>query len=144
MLITCYTALGNSEAARRAAKVTVERAEKAIAQDRSNGSALAYGANGLAILGQAERTREWIARALLVDPDNINMRYNFACALAAHLKDADAAFDMLEPILEKTGHAFVSHARVDPDLDTLRGHPRFKAMMEAAEARLAAEGGAPT
>ena len=140
MLITCYTAMGDPEAAKRAAKVTVERAEKAVAQDRSNEAALAYGVNGLAVLGQAERTKEWIARALLVDPDNLNMRYNFACALAAHLKDTDAALDMLETALGTMPRGLLHHVKVDPDLDTLRDHPRFKAMIEAAEMRLAAEG----
>ena len=35
----------------------------------------------LALLGQAERAKGWMSRALLIDPDNMNMRYNFACAL---------------------------------------------------------------
>jgi adenylate cyclase len=139
MLITCYTALGNAEAARRAAKITIERAERVIAQDRSNGAALSYGVVALAVLGEAERAKEWITRALLIDPDNMNMRYNFVCGLAAYLKDADAALDMLGPVLEKMASGYLSHARVDPDLDTLRDHPRFKAIIEAAEARLAAE-----
>jgi adenylate cyclase len=142
MLITCNTALGNAEAAKRAAKITVGRAEKAIALDRSNGGAFSYGVGGLAVLGEAERAKEWISRALLVDPDNLSMRYNFVCTLAAHLKDVDAALDMLGPALEKTGWGVLNHAKVDPDLDTLRDHPRYKAMIEAAETRLAAEGGA--
>jgi hypothetical protein len=54
----------------------------------------------------------------------------------------DAALDMLGPALEKTGWGVLNHAKVDPDLDTLRDHPRYKAMIEAAETRLAAEGGA--
>jgi adenylate cyclase len=142
MLITCYSALGNPEALKRAAKLTIERSERAIAQDRNNGSALALGVAGLAVLGEAERAKKWIARALLVDPDNLSMRYNFTCSLAAYFKDTDAALDMLGSVLEKPSRGTVSHAKVDPDLDTLRDHPRFKAMMEAAEARLAAEGGA--
>jgi hypothetical protein len=32
--------------------------------------------------------------------------------------------------------AWLNHAKVDPDLDPLRDHPRFKAMVAAAEARL--------
>jgi hypothetical protein len=32
----------------------------------------------------------------------------------------------------------VNWAKVDPDLDALRGHPRFRAMIEGAEQRLAA------
>ena len=127
------------EGARRAAKITVERAERAIAQDRSNGAALAYGVMGLAVLGDTERSKEWIARALLVDPDNINMRYNFACALATHLKDAEAALDMLKPAVETATPGFLHHMGVDPDLDSLRDHPRYKAMIAAAETRLAAE-----
>ena len=142
MLITCHTALGNTEAARRAAKIVVERAERVIAQDRSNGAALAYGVGGLGVLGETERAKEWIARALLVDPDNLSMRYNFACALATHLNDADAALDMLGTVLEKVASGLLNHAKVDTDLDAIRDHPRFKAMMEAAEARLAAEDGA--
>jgi adenylate cyclase len=142
MLVTCYTALGNVEAAKRAAKITVERTEKAIAQDRSNGAALSYGANALAVLGEAERAKEWVSRALLVDPDNLSMRYNFACVLAAHLRDADAALDMLETVLETMPRGLLHHVKVDPDLDTLRDHPRYKAMIAAAETRLAAEGGA--
>ena len=98
---------------------------------------MAWGANGLAVLGQAERAKEWVARALLIDPDNLSMRYNFACALAAHLKDTDAAFDMLETVLEMASLGLLHHVKVDPDLDTLRDHPRYKAMMEAAETRLA-------
>ena len=35
---------------------------------------------------------------------------------------------------------FLHHAKVDPDLDPLREDPRFKAMMAAAEERLAAGG----
>jgi adenylate cyclase len=144
MLKTCHSALGNAEEARRAAKITVERTERVITQDRSNGAALAHGVNALAVLGQAERAREWIARGLLVDPDNMNMRYNFVCAPAAYLKDSDGALDMLETVLEKIAPGLFNHAKADPDLDSLRAHPRFKAMLDAAGSRLAAEGGAST
>jgi hypothetical protein len=33
----------------------------------------------------------------------------------------------------------LNHAKADPDLDLLRDDPRFKAMVAAAEARLAAQ-----
>jgi adenylate cyclase len=32
---------------------------------------------------------------------------------------------------------FLNHAKADPDLDPLRGDPRFEAMVAAAETRLA-------
>jgi len=136
MLITCYTALGNHEAARRAAEITLARAEKVLARDQNNGSAMGHGSDALAVLGQGERAKDWMARALLIDPENLTMRYNFVCALANHLNDKEAALEMLGPALEKMGTGLINHAKIDPDLDPLREHPRFKEMLAAAERRL--------
>jgi adenylate cyclase len=136
MLITCYTALGNREAARRAAEITLARAEKVLAHDRNNGSAMGHGSDALAVLGQGERAKEWMSRALLIDPENMTMRYNFVCALANHLNDKEAALEMLGPSFEKMGAGLVNHAKIDPDMDPLREDPRFKAMLAAAERRV--------
>ena len=137
LLITCYEALGNREGVRHAAEMMVEQAEKAIGEDPSNGAALGIGAGGLAALGETERAREWIDRALLVDPDNRNLRYNFACILAVHLKDADAAMDLLEgTFAEEPGPVMIRLASADPDLDSLRSIPRFQNMLSAARKRL--------
>jgi adenylate cyclase len=139
LLVTCYTALGDRPAALEAARVTLGRCEQVLAQDRNNGAAMGHGSIALAVLGQAERAKEWMNRALLVDPDNVDMRYNFACAFAIHLKDNDGAIEMLRPILAKVARAFVNYAKIDPDLEPVRGDPRFKAMIADAEARLAGE-----
>ena len=77
-------------------------------------------------------------RALLIDPDNFNMRYNFACAISVYLKDKDAALEMLGPVFETMTQAFLPYAKGDPDFDFLRDDPRYQAMVAAAEARLAA------
>jgi adenylate cyclase len=140
MLITCYTAMGNTEASRRAAQVALVRVEKALAQDPNNGTAMAYGALSLATLGQAERAKDWINRTLLIDPDNINARYNFACTLTNSLNDLDGALELLRPVFETTGPALLRHAMVDPDLDRLHDDPRFNAMVAAAKARLEVPG----
>ena len=137
LLITCYTALGNREAARRAAEVTLARAEKVLARDPNNGSAMGHGSDALAVLGQGERAKDWMSRALLIDPENLTMRYNFVCALANHLHDKDGALEMLGPAFEKMGTGLVNHAKIDPDLDCIRDDPRFQEMLAAAEARLA-------
>jgi len=138
MLLTGYTAVGDRQAAMRAAKTTLDRAEKALAQDQSNGTAMGFGVNALALLGEAERARDWIRRALLIDPDNLNMRYNFACAMSAQLRDTEAALDLLDPFFARTTGGFLEHSRIDPDLDDLRDDPRFQAMFANAEARVAA------
>jgi adenylate cyclase len=136
MLITAYTALGNPEAARRAAKITLDRTEKILARDANNGSAMGHGSDALAVLGQRERAREWMERALLIDPENITMRYNFVCALANYLNDKEAALEMLGPAFEQMGIALFNHAKIDPDLDSIRDGPHFQSMFAAAEARL--------
>ena len=137
-LVSCYTALGDGVNTQRVARIALERAEKVVAQDRSNGFAMGVGATALAALGESERAKDWMNRALLIDPDNLQMRYNFACAIATSLGDADAALNMLGPALERDAGELVRVAPADPDLSGLRADPRFKAMIAAAEARLRA------
>ncbi|MDZ4867228.1 MAG: adenylate/guanylate cyclase domain-containing protein [Alphaproteobacteria bacterium] len=136
MQITCYGALGDAEALARAAHLALARIEKAVAQDQSNGAAMGWGSVALAALGQKERAKEWMHRALLVDPSNMNMRYNFACAAASNLKEPDVALELIEPFLATATIDFLNHAKVDPDLNGVREDPRFKTMIAAAEKRL--------
>jgi hypothetical protein len=51
--------------------------------------------------------------------------------------DVDAALELLDPVFMTMAAGFLDHTKVDPDLDPLRELPRFKAMLEAAERRLA-------
>ena len=137
MLASCQIALGDLEAARRASQVTLERVERAVAHDPINGHAMAYAADALAVLGQGERAREWMERALLIDPDNMLMRYNFGCALSVNLKDVDGAIEMVRPVIEGDVGQLVEAAATDPDLDPIRDDPRFVELLAAAQARLA-------
>jgi adenylate cyclase len=137
MVISCYHIIGNKEGARLAARRALGRVERIIAQDPDNGSAIAFGVGALAALGEHERAKEWMERAMLLDPDNINMRYNFACMLVAEMRDFDAALDMLEFGFARMPAEALRWTKSDPDLDPVRDHPRFRAMLEATEKRLA-------
>jgi adenylate cyclase len=141
MLVSCHTAIGDEEGARRAARRSLERCEKIVAVEPDNGSAMGFAVGALAALGEAERAKEWAERALLLDPDNVNLRYNFACTLIANLHDVDAALDLLAPAFERMRIEVVNWVKSDPDLDSIRDHPRFKAMLAAAEERLAQSNG---
>jgi adenylate cyclase len=98
--------------------------------------AMGYVVMSLIALGQGDRARELAKRAMLLDPDNLTLRYNFACGFV-ELKDTETALNLLGAVLEKDTLETVNWAKVDPDLDALRDHPRFKAMIEGAETRLA-------
>ncbi|MBV8908251.1 MAG: TIR domain-containing protein [Sphingomonas sp.] len=135
MLASCYLALGEQAKLREAASKMVSEAQKAVQQDPSNGAALGILAGGYAILGQVEKTREWIDRALLIDPDNLTMRYNFACILAANLQDKEAALKMLESTIPRSSAFQVMVADTDTDFDSIRDDPRFQRIIADAKKR---------
>ena len=70
-------------AAQRAAQITLDAHRKcAGAGSRATAQPWVTAAMHSRLLGQAESAKGWMSRALLIDPDNMNMRYNFACALS--------------------------------------------------------------
>jgi adenylate cyclase len=137
MLQTCYLETGDDEAMMNAARRTLDRAEKALTKDPANGAALSAGASSLIILSEIERGREWVDRALLLDPDNLSVRYNAACALTFRNADLEGALDLLQEYfhrIESPGD--IHHPDIDPDMDRLREHPRFVEMLASAKKRL--------
>ncbi|MGH8040580.1 MAG: TIR domain-containing protein [Rudaea sp.] len=139
VLMSCYTVLGDVAGARRAAELTLKRAEAVLAHDPNNADVTAYSAYALATLGEGERAKSRMERALLINPDNFNMRYNFACMLSIQIKDKQAALDVLGKVFDTITDTFLPYAKADPDLESLHDDPRYKAMVAAAEARLEKE-----
>jgi adenylate cyclase len=137
MLQSCYAAIGDAPAQRRMAEYVLSHCEAVLAENPNDEHALSYGMTALCTLGQPARAKEWMARALLLAPDDLKLRYNFACALAEALRDTESALELLEQVFQRGALGVVNHAKVDPDLDSLRENPRFQAMLAAAEARLA-------
>ncbi|MGH6783003.1 MAG: TPR end-of-group domain-containing protein [Sphingomicrobium sp.] len=136
MLLTCLHATDDREEEKRVANKTFAEVEKALAQDPGNGAAISFGVAALSVLGKKDQAKEWIDKALLLDPDNLNMRYNFACALAANLGDREGAIALLETTLPRaTGTLGV--AETDPELDSIRDDPRFQKLIADRKAELA-------
>ena len=136
MLLTCFQALGATERKPEVAQQMLERSERVLKQDSLNASALGVSAAALTILGDLDRAKERIQRATVVDPDNINMPYNFACMLATWVGDLDGALDMLESVMPRMqSRSLLITMLADPDMDPLRDHPRFKRMIAEAMKR---------
>jgi adenylate cyclase len=137
VLTCCYRSLGQTVAMEGAARMALERAETALVKDPANSHALAAGVGALAVFGEVERAKEWIQRGLLLDPDNLSMRYNLACTLSAEMNDREAALDVLDPFFERiTSAAHVKHLEADPDFEPIRDHPRFQQQLAKTKERL--------
>jgi adenylate cyclase len=136
MSISCHDALGDRDGMLETARRTLARVEKLIVTEPDHGLALSFGVTALAVLGETDRAKEWASRALLLDPDNANLMYNLGCSMVK-LGEVDEALKFFAPILATAQRQSFNWWRVDPDLDPIREDPRFKAMLEQAEARLA-------
>ena len=138
LLITCYTAIGDQQGLHRVAERTMARAEKVISSEPDNGSAMGTVVSCLVSLGEVDRAREWARRAVLIDPENMSMRYNLACDLVIGQGDFDLALELLGPVCAKMGKERLEWLKSDPDFDPIRDDERFRTMIAAAERRLAA------
>ena len=125
----CFQSIGRTQDMVDAARRSLARAEEAIVERPDDADALAFGAGLLALLGETERTKDWAERAVIIEPDDFYMHYNLACAFAI-LGEKELALDRLEksigPSSLKSLKEFMLH---DSDLDVLRDHPRYKALV---------------
>ncbi len=138
MAVQCYEAKGDAQGAKAVAKQVLQRVEKIIAVEPDHGNALGFGVSALVRLGERDRALEWADRALLLDPDNRNLRYNMSCAMI-QMKEFDRGLALLDAVVKDANRQALEWFKVDTDLDPIRADPRFIKLMAAGEARLRAE-----
>ena len=95
MLLCTYRVLGDDAGARSAAERLLASAQAALANDPCDSAALAEGANAYVTLGDMQRAREWIDRAVLIEPENLGLRYNFVCTLINYSNELELAFEKI-------------------------------------------------
>lgn len=107
----------------------IDRAERHLELDPNDIRALTLGGGALAKLGERARALAWIRRAEAhaADGSDVSLTYNAACTYAL-LGEADAALDLLEQGAAR-GFGKRDWVEHDPDLDNLRGDPRFQALL---------------
>jgi TolB-like protein len=119
--------LGRLEESRVVNHEAVRRAEKLLELNPSSGRVLSFAAGALHDDGQAERALEWARRAEALYPDDMGVIINGAL-LRARNNLTEEALDLLDRMFSK-GWGKKDWVENDPDYDSLRGEPRFIAMM---------------
>ncbi len=89
----------------------------------------------LRILAELVSRRGLVQRAVDLDrrlvellPDDFLARYNLACSLARADRPDDAIDSLSRAIL--LGYDDLAHMESDPDLESLRDHPDFRALID--------------
>ena len=107
------------------AKIGVDRVKRYLRDYPNNQRAYYLGMRGLMILGESEPAKEWAERAYQLAPNDVATRYNLAC-FYAQIGDSEKALDFLENSISSR-----SWIENDPDLESLRDHPRFQSVLDA-------------
>ena len=125
--------LGRDEESVAEARETIQVVENNLKWNPDDARAYHLGAGTLVVLGDTERAKRWLHRAIEIDPDDPIVRYNVACNLAT-LGDLESAIEYLGDAIE---HGTVSAAwmRNDEDLANLRSDPRYAELLERLDSR---------
>jgi adenylate cyclase len=122
-------AMGEHERAREAYRHAADVASRHVDLNPDDPRAATMLSVSLCRLDRLDEGLRWAERALEIDSEDAGVRYNVACLFAVAGR-TDRALDCLE---EARAVGFGNRAWLerDPDLESLRDHPRFKAILDA-------------
>ena len=129
MLSLTLKALGRHDEAVEYARLGLKRAEEAMTQHPESSRPAQIGAAVLANLGDFQRAREWMARALEIDPDDRMALYNAACTWS-QIGEPGRALDYLEHWAKVAAPEMREWFKQDPDMNPLRGEQRYKDLVK--------------
>jgi tetratricopeptide (TPR) repeat protein len=128
LLPQVYDALGRNKDSERATRLGLEIAERHLQLNPDDVRALYLSSGRWIGAGDRERGLDLARRALELEPDEPTVLFNVACAFA-QAELIDEALDFLERGIAR-GFGHRQWIEQDSDLDSLRDHPRFRALME--------------
>jgi serine/threonine protein kinase/Tfp pilus assembly protein PilF len=127
-LAQTYEGLGRQADAEAAGRRDLQLIEHHVELNPDDSRALNLGSTSLAKSGQRERGLEWAKRALAIDPEDSGMLYNTACFYAVQ-GETDEAINCLEKAIQY-GFGLRGWLENDPDFSSVRGDPRFQAILK--------------
>ncbi|HUG99100.1 MAG TPA: tetratricopeptide repeat protein [Gammaproteobacteria bacterium] len=122
-----YRSLGMEGKALENERRGVMLAERHVEDYPDNARAYFLAVSSLASLGRMEQALEWTERAIAIDPDDPQTRYNVAC-FYAQVGETEKALDYLENSVMSR-----SWLESDPELEPLRSHPRYLAIVASLD-----------
>jgi len=122
---------GRMEDAVEAAHEAIDVVRKQLEWSPDDARAYHLGAGSLVVLGDTDRAKRWLHRAIEIAPDDSVVLYNVACNLAT-LGEQDDALDYLERAFEQ-GAVSAAWMRNDEDLESLRNLDRYKNLLRRLE-----------
>lgn len=126
MLEGALQRLGRGDEQQRVLQLAMAALESRLRVDPDDGRALHLAAVSAAKLGHREAVDDYARRALASRAGEFSTAYNLACAYST-LGEVDRALALLEEAV-RSGRGNLGWIEQDPDLDNLRGDPRFAAM----------------
>lgn len=126
-LAQAYSEMGRESDARQVRQRTIPLIQRALEANPDDARARYMGAANLATLGESARAMEWADRALRSAADEPMVHYNAACTFAV-LGEHQRAVELLEHAVD-LGWGDRAWMENDSDLASLRGNPRFQALL---------------
>ena len=117
-----------SEEADQIAREGIKRARKQLKLNPDDTRILSFGATSLFEIGERTEAYQWINKALQLYPDDASVLINGACLYAKDDKKEEA-LNLLDLAVSK-GFGKKDWIEHDPDYDSLRNEPRFKALLD--------------
>lgn len=122
-----YERLGQPAKAQEARKRSLEAADRVLRNSPDDVRALYMSGGALVAMGKQKEGLARVQQAVELRPHDFSVLYNAACNFAG-AGQRDKALDLLDRAVG-TGRGFRAWIEHDPDLDPLRGSPRFKEIL---------------